>query len=103
MLWLERQIVAATAGTDDDRLAWAIESFVSSTLAAMPRHLRIGVALESVGLGLVLRLRRGRSPAPAAVRAELRSWERVPVSVIRLYPKLFSSLVLFARYELDPA
>lgn len=101
MLWLERQVVAATAETDDDRLARAIETFVASTLAAMPRHLRIGVTLESFGLGLVLRMRRGAQPAPDAVRAELASWERFPVSLVRLYPKLFASLVLFARYELD--
>jgi hypothetical protein len=103
MLWLERQIVAATGTSDDERLTTAIEQFVASTLDAMPTHLRAGVALESVGLGLVMRVRRGRRPEAAAVREELASWEHVPVSVVRLYPKLFTSLVLLARYELGPA
>ena len=51
MLWLERRIVAALAGADDDRSAGAISDFVDSSFKAMPAHLRLGVLVESIGLG----------------------------------------------------
>jgi len=103
MLWLERRVVSALAGADDERSGGEITEFVSSTLAAMPEHLRLGVALESIGLGVWTRLRYGTNPDPATMERALAGFERAPIGVVRLYPRLFSSLVLFARYELPDA
>jgi len=70
-------------------------------LAAMPQHLRLGVALESVGLGLWVRLRHGLDPDATAIRRSMTGWEHNPVGVVRQYPRLMSSLVLFAQHELQ--
>jgi hypothetical protein len=103
MLWLERRVVSALAGVDDERSGGRVSEFVESSLAAMPQHLRLGVAAESVGLGLWTRLRHGSDPSPAAMHRAVAAWERSPVGVVRQYPRLLSSLVLFARYELPDA
>jgi len=100
MLWLERRAVTAIAGADDVRTRGAISEFVDSSLAAMPQHLRLGVAVESVGLGAWMRLRHRPDPAPEAVRRSLAGWEHSPVGVVRQYPRLLSSLVVFAQQEL---
>ncbi len=102
MLWLEHQVVAAMSNDDDDALRRAIEQFVESTVDAMPAHVRLGVALESVVLGILLVLRRGLRPTPELIQSEIEVWERSFVGFVRLYPKLFTSLVIFARYELGP-
>ncbi|MGZ4675336.1 MAG: hypothetical protein ACXVJ7_14825 [Acidimicrobiia bacterium] len=103
MFWLERRVVAALAGADDERTGGGVTEFVETTLADMPEYQRFGVAVESVVLGAWTRLRYGRAPDADAVHRALASFERVPVNVVRLYPRLFSSLVLFARYELPDA
>ena len=102
MFWLEGRVVNALAGDDDHRTGGAISAFVGSSLAAMPQHLRLGVALESVGLGAWVRLRHGTNPDPAAIRHSMAGWEHHPVGVVRQYPRLLSSLVLFAQHELAP-
>ena len=71
MFWLEGRVVTALAGDDDQRTGGAITTFVDSSLAAMPQHLRLGVALESVGLGAV---------GPAAARPEPGSGDDPPVA-----------------------
>jgi hypothetical protein len=100
MFWLEGRVVDALAGKDDDRHDGAITAFVGSSLTAMPQHLRLGVALESVGLGTWVRLRHGPDPSPAVIRECLAGWEHHPVGVVRQYPRLLSSLVIFAQQEL---
>jgi hypothetical protein len=102
MFWLEGRVVTALAGDDDQRTGGAITTFVDTSLAAMPQHLRLGVALESVGLGMWVRLRHGPDPDPAAIRRSMTGWEHHPVGVVRQYPRLMSSLVLFAQHELKP-
>jgi hypothetical protein len=100
MLWLERRVVGALAGPDDAGHDGAISAFVDSSLRAMPAHLRVGVAAESLLLGAWVRVREGSHPAAEAVREHLAAWERFPIGVIRQYPQLLGSLVLFARHEL---
>jgi hypothetical protein len=100
MFWLEGRVVSALAGDDDARADGAISSFVASSLAAMPQHLRLGVAVESLGLGAWVRLRHGVDPDPDTIRRSLSGWEHHPVGVVRQYPRLFSSLVIFAQHEL---
>lgn len=100
MLWLERRVVSTLAGADDERTGGAVSAFVESSLRAMPQHLRLGVALESIGLGLLTRMRYGSDPNAEAIHHSIAGWERAPVGVVRQYPRLLNSLVLFARYEL---
>jgi hypothetical protein len=102
MFWLEGRVVDALAGKDDDRTEGAISAFVGSSLASMPQHLRLGVALESIALGTWVRLRHGTDPGPAVIRRCLTGWEHHPVGVVRQYPRLLSSLVIFAQQELQP-
>src|SRR5690349_13807538 len=101
MFWLEGRVVTALAGEDDVRTGGAISAFVGSSLDAMPQHLRLGVAVESLGLGAWVRLRHGRDPDPSVIRHSMSSWEHHPVGVVRQYPRLLSSLVIFAQQELQ--
>ena len=94
MLWFERHVVASLTETSDPGQRAAIASFVDGTLAAMPEHLRAGVAVESVALGAWSRLRRSRPDDLVA------SLGRSPVGLLRQYERLLSSLVLFAENEL---
>lgn len=99
MLWLERQVVDTLAGDVDPRRRLALEGYVDGVLRAMPEHLRMGVAAESVVLGsgewLARRLGSRRTLADRVAR-----WEESPVGPIRQYVRLFSSLVIFANEEL---
>lgn len=103
MLWLERRVVTALAGPDDTRTHGAISEFVDTSFAAMPQHLRLGVVGESIALGVYVRLRHGPHPTAEAIRGVLDQWENNPVSVIRQYARLLSSLVVFAQQELADA
>jgi hypothetical protein len=100
MFWLEGRVVSALAGEDDARTGGAVSEFVGSSLAAMPQHLRLGVALESVGLGVWVRLRHGLDPDARTIRHSIAGWEHNPIGVVRQYPRLLSSLVIFAQQEL---
>ena len=100
MLWLERRVVTALAGPDDERTGGAITRFVDTSFAAMPQHLRLGVVVESLGLGGYVRLRRGAEPSEVAIRRSIDSWEHSKIGVIRQYARLLSSLVIFAQQEL---
>jgi len=97
MLWLERQIVTALPSTEVPDAREAIRSFVESSLAAMPQHLRLGVAAESVALGAWVRVR-GRTDR-GSVRRSFAGWETSRISLIRQYARLLGSLVLFAEQE----
>ncbi|MEP6626250.1 MAG: hypothetical protein ABJC79_17515 [Acidimicrobiia bacterium] len=99
MLWLERRIVAALAGPDDERTGGAISEFVDSSFRAMPAHLRLGVVVESIGLGAYVRLRYLGNPTAEQIRSALAGFERNPIGVVRQYPQLLASLVIFSQYE----
>jgi hypothetical protein len=99
MFWLEGRVVTALAGDDDVRTGGAITEYVSSTLAAMPRHLRLGVVGESILLGAYVRMRHGLDPSRAAILASIDRWEHNPIGVIRQYARLLTSLVIFAQQE----
>lgn len=94
MLPFERQVVASLAAPCDPGRLAGIERFVGSSLGAMPEHLRLGVAAESVALATWARLAR-RTPAEV-----LESLRRSPVGLLRQYERLLGSLVLFADHEL---
>lgn len=94
MLGFERRMVAALTTSPDPALRAGVEGWVDDTLRDMPEHLRLGVLLESVGLGLWARVR------PNDDRALLQSFERSPLWPVRQYVRLLRSLVLYAENEL---
>jgi len=102
MRWLERRAVVALttppgiAATDDPEAACR---FVDTSLAAMPRHLRLGTAALSALLGTWIRLRHGPDPDPARLRDHLTAWLHSPVGPVRQYARLLGSLTLFAAEE----
>ena len=101
MLWLERHVVNALIDDDDARRRAAITDYVDGSLRDMPQHLRFGVAAESVVLGIRPRVMSllGRFGSEQA-RASVRRWEASPIGLVRQYPRLLGSLVLFADGEL---
>ncbi len=102
MLWLERRVVTALAGPDDQRTGGAITEFVDTSFAAMPQHLRLGVVGESLVLGAFVILRYAPKASDADIVAAMASWEHNPIGVIRQYARLLTSLVTFAQQELMP-
>lgn len=94
MLGFERRMVAALTTASDPGLRAGVASWVDDTLRDMPEHLRLGVVVQSVGLG-----------AWAKVRGDdddslLRSLESSPLWPVRQYVRLLKGLVLFAEQEL---
>lgn len=76
------------------------EAFITGSLADLPQHLKIGLALDSVLLEALTRAGHGgRVPDNAALRTLVGDWERHPLTPIRQYARLVSSLVLFADQE----
>ena len=98
MLKLERRVVADLITSPDLELRQRVEAWVDGTLRDMSDVLRLGVAAESVLLGIWVALRR----PPDTL--DLLAWlDRSPVSLLRSYPRLFRSLVLFGELELAEA
>ena len=101
MLWLEEQVVSALTANESPQQQAAIAHYVDGCLRAMPEVLRLGVAAESLLFGTATRVAGRFSPKQIAVARCLKWCERSPVDVIRQYPRLFNSLVVFASLELD--
>lgn len=82
-----------------------VEAFISGSLDDLPQHLKIGIALDSVLLEVITRATHGgRIPPASELRALVGAWESNPLTPIRQYARLVSSLVLFADQETtDPA
>lgn len=94
MLGFERRIVAALMTASDPDLRAGVARWVDETLRDMPEHLRLGVVVESVGLGLWARVR-GQDDATLVA-----SFESSPLWPVRQYVRLLKGLVLFAEQEL---
>ena len=101
MLWLERQVVATLSPNVDPRRRLALEGYVDGVLRAMPEHLRLGVAGESIVLGSAEWLAR-RLGSRRTLAHRIVGWEHSPIGPIRQYVRLLSSLVIFASEELGP-
>lgn len=97
MLAFEHRVVAALTARETEPVRSGVEEFVSASLAAMPQHLRLGVAGASVAIGTATRvLPAGR----ARDDARLVGWlERNPLPPVRQYFRLLRSLVIFAAEE----
>jgi hypothetical protein len=94
MLGFERRMVAALSTTSDPALRAGVEGWVDDTLRDMPEHLRLGVVVQSVVLGLWARLR-GTDDL-----ALVHSFASSPLWPVRQYVRLLHGLVLFAENEL---
>jgi len=97
MLKLERRVVADLTTSADPQLRQDVERWVDGTLQEMSEVLRIGVAAESVLFSAWAALVR-----PRDLHGLLRWLDRSPISLLRSYPRLFRSLVLFGELELGP-
>jgi hypothetical protein len=102
MLSFEREVVEALGTAPDPDTRSAVEAFVDGSLRAMPEHVRLGVLAETLVFGSYARLlaATGRLDGPDGMRALLHRLESSPVGVLRLYVRLFRSLVLLAENEL---
>jgi len=95
MLPLERRVVADLTTSTDPEVRRQVEGWVEGTLRDMPDVLRLGVALESLLFAAWAAVRR-----PADLHSLLKWLDRSPISLLRSYPRLFRSLVLFGELEL---
>jgi hypothetical protein len=95
MLTLERRVVADLTTATDPELRRQVERWVDGTLREMSDVLRVGVALESLLFSVWAAVRR-----PRDLHGLLAWLEGSPVSLLRSYPRLFKSLVLFGELEL---
>lgn len=96
MLTLERRVVADLTTATDPGLRAEVEQWVDGTLRDMSDVLRAGVALESLLFSAWVAVRR-----PRDLHGLLTWLERSPISLLRSYPRLFKSLVLFGELELS--
>ena len=94
MLGFERRMVAALTTTPDATVRAGVEGWVDDTLGDMPEHLRLGVVVQSVALGLWARVRGTDDVSLVG------SFERSPLWPVRAYVRLLRSLVLYAEHEL---
>jgi hypothetical protein len=105
MLRFEREVVTALGSAPDQPTRSAVEAFVDGSLRAMSEPARLGILAETLLLSSYLRLltitgQRGR---PDDLRAQLERWETGRVGLVRLYVRLFRSLVLLSENELMEA
>jgi hypothetical protein len=103
MLRFEREVVTALGSALDQPTRSAVEAFVDGSLRAMSEPARFGILAETLLLGSYVRLRglAGRPDGPDELRARLERWETGPVGLVRLYVRLFRSLVLLSENELS--
>ncbi|MEO7429711.1 MAG: hypothetical protein ABIY48_10085 [Acidimicrobiales bacterium] len=98
MLMFERRVVAELTTSADPQLRGQVEQWVDGTLQEMSDVLRLGVVLESLLLTAWAGVRR-----PCDLHGLLGWLDRSPISLLRSYPRLFRSLVLFGELELADA
>jgi hypothetical protein len=102
MLGFEREVVMALGSAPDQPTRSSVEAFVDGSLRAMAEPARLGILLESLVLGSYVRLT-ALAGGPAGLddlRARLERWETGPIGLVRLYVRLFRSLVLLCENEL---
>lgn len=78
----------------------AVEDFIDGSLGDLPQHLGLGIALVSLLLEVLTRAGHGgHIPDDATLRSLVGRWEASPLTPVRQYARLLSSLVLFADQE----
>ncbi len=99
MLWFERRVVASMVDTLDPPRQASVVAYVDGALGAMPQHLRLGVAGESMLFGAWATAQRARGWSTARAVDAL---DHSPIALVRQWVRLLRSLALFAQYELAP-
>ena len=87
-------MVGALTVPTDPTLRAGVARWVDDTLGDMPEHLRFGVFVQSIALGLWARVR------GADDQTLLHSFETSPLWPVRQYVRLLKGLVIFAEQEL---
>ena len=101
MLGFEREVVTALGSAPDQPTRSSVEAFVDGSLQAMAEPARLGILAETLVLGTYVRLTTlGRGVGPDELRTRLDRWEAGPIGLVRLYVRLFRSLVLLSENEL---
>jgi len=95
VLGFERRVVAALVDGGDPVLRAGVESWVETSLDALPDHVRLGIRAQSVVLGVWYRTR------PDGVLVG--RLQASPLWPVRGYLRAIRSLVLMAQHELDGA
>ena len=90
-------MVAALTTSPDPAVRARVATWVDDSLRDMPEHLRLGVLVESLGLGMWAAVRRQDDDRL------VRSLESSPLWPVRQYVRLLRSLILFAENELVTA
>ena len=104
MLSFRSRVVGALLGAVDPATRPAVQAFVDASLDDLPQHLHLGIAADSILLEVICRATHGgRIPDDETLRALVVEWEASPLTPIRQYARLLSSLVLFADQEHRPA
>ena len=100
----QRRVVRALLDPVEPAVRPAVKAFVEASLADMPHHLQLGIGLDSILLEAITRATHGgRIPDDDALRDQVVRWESNPLTPIRQYARLLSSLVLFGDQENRPA
>jgi hypothetical protein len=104
MTSFQRRVVHALLDPVEPAARPAVQAFVETSLGDMPHHLRLGIDLDSILLEALTRATHGgRIPDDEALRDQVVRWESNPLTPIRQYARLLSSLVLFGDQENRPA
>lgn len=98
----ERRIMSSMVSEADPQQRAAITTYVDGALRALPEHIRVGVAAESVLLRGWAAGRRIVTRRKESGDELLDRLERSPIGLVRQYPRLLRSLVLFAEQESVP-
>ena len=100
MLSFRRRVVAALLTTVEPQHRPAAKAYVEGALDAMPDHLKLGVAADSLLLSAWARARAGRGPlTDDDLKALITQWDSSRIPPVRQYARLLGSLVLFAQNE----
>jgi hypothetical protein len=95
MLSVERRVVADLTESADPAVRAAVAGWCERSLDDMPDGLRLGVKAESLLLSAAALVAR-----PSDLRPLLTWMARSPIGVVRAYPRLVRSLVVFGELEL---
>lgn len=104
MMSFQRRVVHALLEPIEPAIRPAVAAFVEASLDDLPHHLQLGIGVDAVLLEALTRLGNGgRIPDDVTLRRLVLTWESNPLTPIRQYARLLSSLVLFGEQENLPS
>ena len=99
MLSFERRVVTSLLDDAGAAERGAVVDYVDGALGALPDLIRVGVAAESLAFSGWAAVRHVATRRRESGEELLDRLERNPVGLIRQYPRLIRSLVMFAEQE----